>query len=89
MLVSVFLVHEETSMESSESGKVCVVVGTYEKSLHGYELVYEEGVASLNRIFAFGTNHLGCIKTVCLDSTAKWLVSGSSDETIRYFCLRV
>lgn len=71
-------------MKGSESGKISIVVGTYEKTLHGYELEISKHGPSLNRIFAFVTNHLGCIKTVRLDSSSKWLVSGSTDETIRY-----
>lgn len=70
-------------MKSAESGKICIVVGTYEKTLHGYELEVGKQNAQLNRIFAFATNHLGCIKTVCLDPTSKWLISGSTDENIR------
>lgn len=62
-----------------------VVVGTYEKTLYGFQVDTTQATVELSPIFAFATSHLGCIKTVSIDQEeGAWCTTGSTDESLRY-----
>jgi protein MAK11 len=70
------------------SVKLLVTIGSYEKTLHGIDFkVDEEGKQVLTKKTSFSMPaHTGYIKAV--SSGPHYLVSGSTDETVRIFDLR-
>lgn len=68
--------------------KLLVTVGSYEKTLHGVDLKIDvEGDKAVSKKVAFSMPaHTGFVKT--LASGPEFLVSGSTDETVRIFDLR-
>ncbi|XP_015930261.1 p21-activated protein kinase-interacting protein 1-like [Parasteatoda tepidariorum] len=69
----------------SEDALMEIIVGTYEKFLVGYILKMHDDKFSLTPSFATEA-HLQCIK--CVASSNKYLVSGSTDETIQLFNMK-
>lgn len=61
-----------------------IAIGTYDKALYGFDLYRdEENQVALEPIFAYPSEHTGCIKALAMN-TKGTLVSGSTDESIRY-----
>jgi hypothetical protein len=75
---------QRSSKAMGEVEKHKIAIGTYDKALHGFDLFRdEENQVALELVFAYGSEHTGCIKTLAMN-TKGTLVSGSTDESIRY-----
>lgn len=67
--------------------KFLLAAGSYERILYGLDVSLEEGgeqVKELKNSFAIPA-HTGYIKAVT--SCSRFLVSGGTDETVRYVCV--